>query len=96
MNLFESTQAANKEVSKLIAENPDFALWQSLYNQIGFIQQDFDEKGVFKKRAELERVSELILGIQAVREVEANNPELAELLCDIDYEYKSLYGLVDV
>lgn len=93
MNIFLKIQKAEDILRKLEKENPDFNLWHSISAQLNFILDDFDSNGNLKKEADKERVKELILGVQAIREIEPGNPELADLLCDIDYEYKKAYGL---
>jgi hypothetical protein len=92
-NIFLEVSKAKKIVLVLLQENPSYNLWMSVAAQLDFIFQDFDDDGVFLKSAKLERVSDLILGLQAVREIEAGNPELADLLCEIEYSYKMQYGI---
>lgn len=93
MNIFKNSKKANDILSKLKIDNPDFRLWDSLHNQIEFILSDFDTIGNFKKSARTEDVKKIIIGVQAIREIEQGNPSLADLLCEIDYEYKKAYGL---
>lgn len=93
MDIFLNTNKARKIIIKLEVQHPDFSLWKSISKQIKFILDDFDSSGKQKKIADKERVKQLILGVQAVREIEAGYPELADLLCEIDYEYKKTYGL---
>ncbi len=85
---------AKSLVDVLLQVDPDFPLWISIKNQLDFIENDFDENGVFKKSADMERVKKIILGVQSIREVEPGNPQLSDLLCEIDYQYKKLYGLI--
>ena len=93
MNIFLKTKKAKDVLSKLEKENPDYNLWRSISSQLNFILDDFDSSGNHKKEADKERVKEIIMGIQAIREIDAGNPELADILCEIDYEYKKSYGL---
>ncbi len=93
MDIILSTKNAKNILGKLEKENPGFNLWHSISSQLNFILDDFDSSGNHKKQASKERVKEIIIGIQAIREIDAGNPELADLLCEIDYEYKKLYGL---
>lgn len=91
MNIFINAKKAKSIVSDFEQENPDFGLWKSISAQLDFILDDFDASGNFKKSSDMERVKKIILGVQAIREIEAGNPELADLLCEIDYHYKKLY-----
>jgi hypothetical protein len=93
MNIILNTNKAKDVLAKLEKENPDFNLWHSISSQLNFILDDFDSSGNHKKQASKERVKEIIIGVQAIREIDAGNPKLADLLCEIDYEYKKLYGL---
>ncbi len=93
MNTLLKAKKAKNILSKLEKENPDYNLWQSISSQLSYILNDFDSSGNHKKEAVKERVQEIIMGVQAIREIDAGNPELADLLCEIDYEYKKLYGL---
>ena len=94
MNIFSNTKKAKLVITDLERKNPSFSLWKSISAQVDFILGDFEDSGKPKKIADKERVKSLILGVLAVREIEAGNPKLADLLCEIDYEYKKLYGLV--
>ena len=69
-------------------------MWRSIKNQLDFIEGDFEVSGSFKSNSNIEMVRNIILGVQSIREVEQGNPELSDLLCEIDYQYKKLYGLV--
>jgi hypothetical protein len=80
-------------IADLLLENPDFGLWKSISAQLEFIADDFDEDGNFKNSANVENVKKIILGLQSIREIEPGNPELSDLLCEIDYQYKKLYFL---
>lgn len=62
--------------------------------QLDFIFRDYDSEGICLGAASLDRVSQIILGLQAVREIEPGNPEFEKLLCEIDFFYKRQYGLV--
>ena len=93
MNAYKNAIQAKKIVSSLRSDNPDHNLWISVENQLNFILNDFDRLGNFKKSADKEKVSKIILGVQAVREIDAGDEKLADLLCEIDYEYKSLYSI---
>ena len=93
MNILFTAKKAHDVLAKLEKENPDYNLWRSISSQLKFILDDFDLSGNHKKEADTERVKEIIMGIQAIREIDAGNPELADILCEIDYEYKKLYGL---
>jgi len=93
MNILLKTKKAHDVLTKLEKENPDYSLWRSISSQLNFILDDFDLSGNHKKVADKDRVKEIIMGIQAIREIDAGNPELADILCEIDYEYKKLYGL---
>ncbi|UUA74888.1 immunity protein Tsi6 family protein [Cellvibrio sp. QJXJ] len=85
---------AQSIVDALLQKNPDFPLWRSIKNQLDFIESDFEVSGSFKSNSNIEMVRNIILGVQSIREVEQGNPELSDLLCEIDYQYKKLYGLV--
>ncbi|MGR8929557.1 MAG: immunity protein Tsi6 family protein [Gammaproteobacteria bacterium] len=93
MDILLNVKKAKETVYTLLEENPDFDLWKSIYAQLDFILSDFDSTGKHKRMANKDRVREIILGVQAIREIEAGNPELADLLCNIDYEYKKYYGV---
>ena len=66
---------------------------QSIIKQLDFIKNDLEisQSGILK--ASKVDVQRIILGVQAVREIESQNEKLADLLCDIDYEYKKLHGI---
>lgn len=66
---------------------------ESINNQLDFIKSDLEKSQPFIPQAKKADVERIILGVQAVREIESQNEELADLLCDIDYEYKKLYGI---
>ena len=93
MSAFLKTKEAKGIITRLEKENPDYNLWHSISSQLDFIINDFDIHGNPKRTADKESVKEIIIGVQAIREIDAGNPELAELLCDVDYEFKKLYGL---
>jgi len=93
MNTLLKAKKAKNILSQLEKQNPDYNLWKSISSQLNFVLNDFDSSGNHKKEAVKERVKEIIMGIQAIREIDAGNPELADLLCEIDYEYKKSYGL---
>lgn len=85
---------ARSLIDVLVQENPGFPLWNSINAQLGFIENDFDAEGNFRKNADVEMVKKIILGVQSIREIEPGNPELSDLLCEIDYQYKKSYGLI--
>jgi hypothetical protein len=66
---------------------------ESIKNQLSFIKDDLEQSQPFALKADRADVQRIILGVQAVREIESQNEELADLLCDIDYGYKQLYGI---
>ncbi len=94
MDIFSYTKKARLILTDLERENPKYLLRKSISAQLDFILDDFNSAGEPKKAADKESVKKIILGVQAVREIEVGNPKLADLLCEIDYEYKKLYGLV--
>lgn len=91
--LYLKIKKVEKIIVDLVANDPDFLLWKSILSQILYIVSDFDGFGICKKLADIEDVKKIILGLQAVREIESGNPDFADLLCDMDYEYKSIYGV---
>ncbi|HFB65138.1 MAG TPA: hypothetical protein ENJ60_06315 [Aeromonadales bacterium] len=93
MNILLKTKKAKDILAKLEKENPDYNLWHSISSQLNFIIDDFDAYGNQKKEADKKRVKEIIMGVQAIREIDSGNPELADMLCEIDYEYKKSYGI---
>lgn len=95
MNIFLKATKAKLEIESLKIESPGYKLWDSILSQINFILDDFDKVGGFKNKASVDRVKQIILGVQAIREIEPGNMSLADLLCEIDYEYKKLYNLID-
>jgi len=95
MNVFLKAKKAKLEIDDLRNESPSYNLWSSISSQLDFILDDFDTSGGFKNQAAVERVKQIIIGVQAVREIEPRNMQLADLLCGIDYEYKKLYSLVN-
>lgn len=92
-NLFSKAISAKNTISKIRSQAPDFQLWKSIEAQLNFIISDFSDSGVFLNQADKDRVSQIIMGLQAVREIESSDPQLADLLCEIDYEYKSFYSI---
>lgn len=91
MNIFLNAKKAKLEIETLLKQNPSFNLWSSINAQLVYVLNDFDVSGNFKGCAEKERVSQIVMGVQAVREIESQNAPLADLLFEIDYEYKKLY-----
>lgn len=89
--LLNKTLNATKKITRLRKQAPEFQLWKSIEAQLNFIICDFSMAGDFLHQADVERVSQIIIGLQAVREIESTDPALADLLCEIDYEYKTLY-----
>jgi hypothetical protein len=65
----------------------------SITKQLDFIKNDLERSKPDLLKANKEDVQRIILGVQAIREIEPQNEELADLLCDIDYEYKKLHGI---
>ncbi len=93
-SIYENTIDAKSKIIDLIKENGAFPLWNSILAQLNFIEDDLSPDGNIKSSAELEEVKKIILGVQAIREIEPGNSELADLLCKIDYDYKKYYGLI--
>lgn len=91
IDLLNKALGAVKVIARLRNQAPDFQLWRSIEAQLNFIVSDFSSLGDFLHQANEEQVSQIIMGLQAVRELEATDPALADLLCEIDYEYKALY-----
>ena len=94
-SIYSNTLNAKSKITDLTQENNSFPLWNSILAQLNFIENDFEPNGNCKNSANKEKVSKIILGVQAIREIEPGNPELADLLCKIDYEYKKHYGLIE-
>lgn len=92
IDLLNKSLETAKKIAKLRRQAPDFQLWKSIEEQLNFIISDFSMAGGFLHQAKEERVSQIIMGLQAVRELEATDPALADLLCEINYEYKALYA----
>jgi hypothetical protein len=90
--LFNKTLNAVKIIAELRNQAPELQHWTSIEAQLNFIISDFSIAGNFLNQANAERVTKIIIGIQAVREIESTDPALAALLCEIDYEYKTLYA----
>ena len=90
--LFNKTLNAVKIIAGLRIQAPEFQLWKSIEEQLNFIISDFSIAGKFLHQANTERVNQIIIGMQTVREIESTDPALADLLCEIDYEYKTLYA----
>ena len=95
MNVLFKAEKAKLEIDILRKESPSFSLWDSISSQLDYILNDFDSSGNFKKTSDVSRVKQIIIGVQSVREIESGNSKLADLLCEVDYEYKELYGLVN-
>lgn len=93
INIFKEASITKLTVTGLLTENPGHPLWKSIAVQLDFILQDFDDNGACLKSAPKSRVSELIIGVQAVREIEMEFPDLADALCNIDHAYKTQYGI---
>ncbi len=84
--VYDAIEVARKH----LANTPEDNLMQSILAQLRFIEKDLT-KGVPEK--DHSKRNEIIIGIQSIRELDDSFPELANLLCEIDYEYKTLYGL---
>ena len=91
--LYKQLLNAKNIIALLEQENPTYGLWNSIAAQLEFIAQDFDSLGNFKHSADEQRVKDIILGVQAIREIDASQPDFADLLCEIDYQYKKLYNI---
>lgn len=89
--LYEKLVKAKKAIEALLSDSPSYQLWRSIEVQINFILSDFSSSGVFLKKTNTGRVNQIILGLQAIREIETSHSEFADLLCQIDCEYKELY-----
>jgi hypothetical protein len=70
MNVFIKAKKAKFEIDDLRNESPSYNLWSSISSQLDFILDDFDASGEFKNKAAIERVKQIIIGVQAVREIE--------------------------
>jgi hypothetical protein len=92
-NFIDKINAARIIADEIYKKSQNFPIINSIKYQLDFIADDFDCSGNFKFTAAKENVERLILGVQAVREIEPIYPEFADLLCEIDYEYKCLYGI---
>ncbi|MBB3167495.1 immunity protein Tsi6 family protein [Simiduia aestuariiviva] len=93
MSTFNKIENAKRQIDSLLLKNPNYQLLQSIHNQLLFIIGDFDENGKILKKNKKNDVEKLILGVQAIRELDTSFPELSDLLCDIDFEYKGEYGI---
>jgi len=93
IDLLNKTRNTATIITKLKTQSPEHQLWKSIEAQLNFIISDFSIGGDFLHQADAERVSQIIIGLQAVREIESTDPSLADALCEIDYEYKALYKI---
>ena len=90
MKILTDVDNALKIVENNLANMPEDNLMQSILAQLKFIKKDLS-CGI--PGSDNSRRNEIIIGLQAVRELETSFPEFSDLLCEIDYDYKSLFGL---
>jgi hypothetical protein len=93
IDILNKIEQASQIIRKQLPSSKLTGTMESIKNQLGFIKNDLEQPQPFTPKADKADVQRIILGVQAVREIESQNEELADLLCDIDYEYKKLYGI---
>jgi hypothetical protein len=93
MDILKRIEEASQIIKKQFPSSKLTETMESIRNQLVFIKNDLEKSQPFTPKANKADVERIILGVQAIREIEAQNEELADLLCDIDYEYKKLYGI---
>lgn len=93
IDIIKKIEDASQIISRRFPSSMLNETMESINNQLDFIKNDLEKSLPFTPQANKADVERIILGVQAVREIESQNEELADLLCDIDYEYKKLYGI---
>lgn len=91
---FRSAGGNSSVLHLLVGRSSDSTSWPLTY-QLHLLSEtaisDFSIDGDFLHQAYTERVTQIITGLQTAREIESTDPALADLLYEIDYEYKALY-----
>jgi hypothetical protein len=85
MNRAELFDKAKRESEALSKEFPELPTIRSIMHQIDYLTQL--TKGTTNDRS---RLKEIVIGIQAAREIEPLNLELAELLYEVDAEARKM------
>lgn len=93
IDILKRIENASQIIKKQFPSSKLTGTMESIINQLDFIKDDLEKSQPFIPTANNADVERIILGVQAIREIEAQNEELSDLLCDIDYEYKKLYGI---
>jgi RNA recognition motif-containing protein len=93
IDILKKIDDASQIIKKQFSSSKLNETMKSITNQLDFIKNDLEKSKPYTPTANRKDVERIIIGLQAVREVESQNEELADLLCDIDYEYKKLYGI---
>lgn len=93
IDILKKIEDASQIIKKRFPGSKLTETMKSIRNQLDFIKNDLEKSQPYTPKAKKADVERIILGVQSVREIESQNEELADLLCDIDYEYKKLYGI---
>ena len=92
-DILKKIEKASQIINKQFPTSKLSKTMESITNQLSFIKNDLEKSQPYTPNENKSDVQRVILGVQAVREIESQNEELSELLCDIDYEYKKLNGV---
>jgi GTP1/Obg family GTP-binding protein len=92
-NLFNKVEKASAIINNRFSTKKLSTTMESITKQLEFIKKDLENLQHGISKASKEDVQRIIIGVQAIREIESQSEELADLLCDIDYEYKKLHGI---
>nr|WP_174505707.1 immunity protein Tsi6 family protein [Acinetobacter sp. Marseille-Q1620] len=88
MDKFLVIQEARQLTLSRIQIAPDFIIFQSINNQLDYIQS------VLEGKCGKEKLKDINLGLYAVREFEESDPEFSEALKKVQYiVYKMVKGL---
>ncbi|GAB1261917.1 immunity protein Tsi6 family protein [Aurantivibrio plasticivorans] len=92
MNLHDFIKSTRAEIEHLNQSTPRYQLMLSISAQLDFILKDLNKDGTIKNLASENDVERIVMGTQAVRELEPSFPDLSDRICKIAYEYKRHYG----
>ena len=91
--LLNKIEKASRIIKKQFSDQGLSGTIASIVSQLDFIKNDMKNSGPDGPSAKKQDVERIILGLQAIREIESQNEELSDMLCDIDYAYKKLHGI---
>ena len=84
MNLKEALKLAKQMTAERLAESPDYALYLEVERQLMSINTGI-ESGIAPTEEQMEEIS---IGLIAIREFEATDPDYADVLSKVSYLYK--------